>query len=118
LPGYSPREVVFIALLAQYHRKGTPKPGELAQLFDEEDGRALPTLAGMVRLAEFLERSRRQVVRAVRCHVDQPNGWVQIEALAEGDARMELWDASRNLDVLQRALGLQAELVGGVWMGT
>lgn len=117
LPGYSPREVAFIALLAQYHRKGNPKPGELAQLFDEEDGRALSVLAGMLRLAEFLERGRSQVVRAVRCHVDQANGWVQIEALAEGDARMELWDASRNLDVLQRALSLQVELVGGMWMG-
>jgi hypothetical protein len=30
---------------------------------------------------------------------------------------MELWDASRNLDVLQRALALHVELVSGVWLG-
>ncbi|MER2598492.1 MAG: Ppx/GppA phosphatase family protein [Caldilineales bacterium] len=116
LPGYSPREIAFIALLTQYHRKGNPKAGDLAQLFSGEDGRALPLLAGMLRLAEFLERGRSQVVRAVRCHLDQANGWLQIEALTNGDARMELWDASRNLDVLQRALGLTVELVGGVWL--
>jgi hypothetical protein len=86
-------------------------------LFSEEDQRALPILAGMLRLSEFLERGRSQVVRAVRCHLDLPNGWLQIEALEAGDARIELWDASRNLDVLQRALNLQVELVGGVWLG-
>ena len=42
---------------------------------------------------------------------------LQIEALEAGDARIELWDASRNLDVLARALDLQVELVGGVWLG-
>jgi exopolyphosphatase / guanosine-5'-triphosphate,3'-diphosphate pyrophosphatase len=117
LPGYSPRELAMIALLAQYHRKGNPKAGGLAALFSDEDHRALPILAGMLRLSEFLERGRSQVVRAVRCHLDLANGWLQIEALEAGDARIELWDASRNLDVIQRALALQVELVGGVWLG-
>jgi exopolyphosphatase/guanosine-5'-triphosphate,3'-diphosphate pyrophosphatase len=117
LPGYSPRELAMVALLAQYHRRGNPKAGTLGVLFSEEDQRALPILAGMLRLSEFLERGRSQVVRAVRCHLDLPNGWLQIEALEAGDARIELWDASRNLDVLQRALNLQVELVGGVWLG-
>lgn len=117
LPGYSPRELAMIALLAQYHRKGNPKANELGTLFTDEDHRALPILAGMLRLAEFLERGRSQVVRAVRCHLDLANGWLQIEALTDGDARMELWDASRNLDVLQRALTMQVELVAGMWLG-
>ncbi len=117
LPGYAPRELAMIALLAQYHRKGNPKAGELGALFSDEDHRALPILAGMLRLSEFLERGRSQVVRAVRCHLDLLNGWLQIEALEAGDARMELWDASRNLDVLQRALALHVELVSGVWLG-
>ncbi len=116
LPGYAPRELAMIALLAQYHRKGNPKAGDLGVLFTDEDQHALPILVGMLRLAEFLERGRSQVVRAVRCHLDLPNGWLQIEALEAGDAAMELWDASRNLDVLQRSLDLQVELVGGVWL--
>lgn len=117
LPGYAPRELAMVALLAQYHRRGNPKAGDLGALFGDEDHRALPILAGMLRLSEFLERGRSQVVRAVRCHLDLPNGWLQIEALEAGDARIELWDASRNLDVLQRALNLHVELVGGVWLG-
>ncbi|HNS01044.1 MAG TPA: Ppx/GppA phosphatase family protein [Anaerolineae bacterium] len=117
LPGYSPRELALIALLAQYHRKGSPKAGPLGALFAAEDHRGLSLLAGMLRLAEFLERGRSQVVRAVRCHLDLANGWLQIETLEAGDARMELWDASRNLDVLQRSLNLHVELVSGVWLG-
>ena len=116
LPGYTPREVCFVALLTRYHRKGSPKAGEFEQLLTDEDQIALPILAGMLRLSEFLERGRSQVVRDVRCHLDLPNGWLQIEALADGDASMELWDASRNADVLARALGLDVELVAGVWL--
>ena len=55
--------------------------------------------------------------RTIKWFLDLPNGWLQIEALEAGDARIELWDASRNLDVLQRSLNLQVELVSGVWLG-
>ena len=116
LPGYTPREVGLVALLTRYHRKGSPKAGELEPLLSEEDQTALPVLSGMLRLAEFLERGRSQVVRDVRCHLDQANGWLQIEAMADGDASMEIWDASRNADILSRALGLDVELVAGVWL--
>jgi len=116
LYGYEPRELALIALIARYHRsKGNPKPREMAPLLSEEDARALPVLSGMIRLAEYLERGRRQVIRDLRCHVDEENGWMQIEALAAGNAAIELWEAERNLDVLSRALGLDVELVEGVW---
>lgn len=118
LPGYSPRELALIALLCRYHRsKGWPKAGELAPLLAPGDEEALAPLAGMLRLAEYLERGRSQVVRDVRCHLDPVHRWLQIEALAAGSAAMELWEAGRNADVLARALGVELELVAGVWTG-
>ena len=118
LPGYSPRELALIALLCRYHRsKGRPRPKELASLLDEGDADALVALVGILRLAEFFERGRRQVIRDVRCHLDMEHGWLQIEALADDDAAMEMWDAGRNLDVLTQALGLEVELVEGIWLG-
>lgn len=117
LYGYSPRELALIALISRYHRsKGNPKSRELASLLTEEDERALLTLCGIIRLAEYLERGRRQVIRDLRCHVDVEHGWMQIEALAAGNAAIELWEAQRNLDVLSQALGMEVELVEGVWM--
>jgi exopolyphosphatase/guanosine-5'-triphosphate,3'-diphosphate pyrophosphatase len=116
LPGYSPAELALVALLARYHRKGNPKPGEYGTILSPADQEALLSLAAMLRLAEFLERGRSQVVRDVRCHLDLAGGWVQIEVLAEGDASMEIWDASRNTNLLESALGLEVELVAGVWL--
>ena len=116
LPGYSPRELALIALLCRYHRsKGTPKAGDLASLLEAVDEEALGALAGILRLAEYLERGRHQVVRDVHCHLDLQQGWLQVEAMADGDAAMEIWDASRNLDILAGALGLDVELVLGFW---
>jgi len=118
LYGYSPRELAIIALIARYHRnKGDPKPRELAPLLTAEDKKALVFLCGVIRLAEYLERGRRQVVRDLRCHVDLENGWVQIETLTTGHAAIELWEAERNLDVLSAALDMDVELVEGVCLG-
>ncbi len=115
--GYSPRELAMIALIARYHRsKGSPKPRDLKTLLTAEDARALVILAGIIRLAEYLERGRRQIIRDLRCHVDIENGWVQIEALATGNAAIELWEAERNLDLLSQALAMDVELVEGIWL--
>jgi len=117
LYGYSPRELAIIALIARYHRnKGAPKARNLAPLLTEEDKQALVVLCGIIRLAEYLERGRRQIVRDLRCHADMENGWVQIEPLTTGHAAIELWEAERNLDVLSMALGMDVELVEGVWI--
>nr|VFJ66103.1 MAG: exopolyphosphatase / guanosine-5'-triphosphate,3'-diphosphate pyrophosphatase [Candidatus Kentron sp. FM]VFJ73631.1 MAG: exopolyphosphatase / guanosine-5'-triphosphate,3'-diphosphate pyrophosphatase [Candidatus Kentron sp. FM]VFK17530.1 MAG: exopolyphosphatase / guanosine-5'-triphosphate,3'-diphosphate pyrophosphatase [Candidatus Kentron sp. FM] len=114
LPGYTPRELAFISLLCRYHRnKGKPKARRLAPLLVKADKGALRILVGMLRLCEYLERGRRQVIRDLRCHFDEKKGWVQIEVLVDGDAKMELWDAGRNADVLEKALQVQVELVSG-----
>ena len=118
LPGYSPRELGLVALLCHYHRsKGRPRPRDLASLLNDGDAAALVALVGILRLAEFFERGRRQVIRDVRCHLDMEHGWLQIETMAAGDAAMEMWEAGRNLDVLTQALGLEVELVEGIWLG-
>ena len=66
LPGYDPREVEMIALIARWHRKGEPDAGELGALQRKGDGTRLRVLSGIIRLAEQLERSRDQAVAGVR----------------------------------------------------
>lgn len=87
-------------------------------MFDDEGRAHCPDLAGMLRLSEFLERGRSQVSagRAL------PSGPAQrlaadLRRWRPADTRIRVWDASRNLDVLQRSLNLQVELVSGVWLG-
>ncbi len=111
LPGYSPRELMLIALIARYHRKGDPDAKPLGALEESGDGRRLEVLAGIIRLAEQFERSRDQVVAAVR--LDSENGLVRLEAeTGDGDPTVAIWAARRNADLLGRALEHEVEVVG------
>jgi exopolyphosphatase/guanosine-5'-triphosphate,3'-diphosphate pyrophosphatase len=103
LPGFTPREVELIALVARYHRKGTPHVSEMGKLARKHDGRHLSVLAGTVRLAEQFERSRDGSVRAV--HVHSQNGSLVVEPEASGEAsEVAIWSARRNADLLETAI--------------
>ena len=59
LPGWSPRELELIALVARWHRKGAPDASRLGALERKGDGKRLKLLCGVIRLSEQLERSPR-----------------------------------------------------------
>ncbi len=111
LPGFSPRELYLIALIARYHRKGDPDISELGKLARKDDDNRLAVLAGTIRLAEQLERSRDQSVRAVT--VSRENGEVRIEPDAPADASVAIWSARRNADLLERALDRNVAVAPG-----
>ncbi len=108
LPGFDPREVALIAQAARYHRKGTPELGELSPLATDGDGDRLNRLAALLRLAEDLERSRDQSVRAA--HVAADHGTIRLELEADGAAAVERWAAQREVDVFDRAFGRQLKV--------
>jgi exopolyphosphatase/guanosine-5'-triphosphate,3'-diphosphate pyrophosphatase len=103
LPGFDPREVALVAQAARYHRKGMPEFGELAPLAEEGDDERLDRLSILLRLAEDLERSRDQSVRAA--HVAQDDGTIRIALESDGDAPVERWAAQREVDLFERAFG-------------
>ncbi len=72
LPGFDPRELALIALIARWHRKGDPDPSELGDLERKRDGERLLLLCGVIRLAEQLERSRDGSVAAVELDDREP----------------------------------------------
>jgi exopolyphosphatase/guanosine-5'-triphosphate,3'-diphosphate pyrophosphatase len=101
LPGFSPVEVAIIAQAARYHRKGTPDPGPLRALFGEGDAERLDRCAVLLRLAEDLERSRDQLVRAT--HLELHDGEVELQLIADGDPVVPRWAASRETALFARA---------------
>ncbi len=109
LPGFAPREVALIAQAARYHRKGMPDPGPLAGLLDEQDERRLDRCAVLLRLAEGLERSRDQIVRAVQMHRD--GDVVELRLVADGEVAVPRWAASRETDLFRRAFGVSLRVV-------
>ena len=114
LPGFDPRELELIALIARWHRKGDPDPSELGALEKKGDGDRLKLLCGVIRLAEQLERSRDRAVAAVELADREP--CVILQLVTDGgppsDTSVAIWSAQRNSEVLESAIGKPVEVVG------
>ncbi|MEM7737416.1 MAG: Ppx/GppA phosphatase family protein [Deinococcota bacterium] len=110
LPGYSHREQVVIGLLVRYHRKGTPNDEGYGGLLEADDMLRIHKLAALLRLAEYLERSKAQRVKDVRCHVS--DDYVQLEVLAEDDIGIELHEARNRAGLFASAYDVRVDIIG------
>lgn len=109
LAGFTDHEVELIALVARYHRKSAPKsshPGYAT--LGEADQRVVRVLAGLLRVAVGLDRTRDGVVRDVA--VTSGADGVRVDVSAAGDAELELYSAATRKDLLEEALGVPIEL--------
>lgn len=101
LAGFTHREIAFMALLAQYHRRGKPDVTPFKGLLTREDEDRAAKLGALLRLAEYLDRSRTQVVRSIRCRIQGLT--VQLLCQVSGDAATEVWATERNADLFKQA---------------
>jgi exopolyphosphatase / guanosine-5'-triphosphate,3'-diphosphate pyrophosphatase len=95
LRGFSPDEIEVMALIARYHRRGTPKRSheEYAQL-TAPLRKAVRQLASILRVAESLDRSHAQVISGLELRDRGDDMLLQIQTA--GDAELELWAAVRH----------------------
>ncbi len=105
LRGFDPDEIAVIALIARYHRRGTPKKAheEYAQLAPALRP-AVKALASILRVAESLDRSHAQVV--TRLELTTTANIAVITVTATGDAELELWAANRHIEPFAELLGM------------
>ena len=94
LPGFSPREIALIALLARYHRKGDPETTDYPRLLDDEDQSILVRLAAILRVAECLERGRNGAVDDVI--VTWGDDDLRLTLITDEYPAVELWQTTRN----------------------
>jgi exopolyphosphatase / guanosine-5'-triphosphate,3'-diphosphate pyrophosphatase len=110
LRGFHPDEIEVMALVARYHRRGTPKRShdEYAQL-PSTLRRTVKTLASILRVAESLDRSHAQPISGLEVH-DRGEDMV-ISLHAAGDAELEIWATARHLapfeELAQKPVRLQ-----------
>ena len=92
LPGMRAHEVELVANIARYHRGSLPKRKHknLARL-SSEDQRLVQRLAGILRLAGGLDRSRTQQVRDVLARV--ADGRVLLDVVADQEPQADIWGA-------------------------
>ena len=108
LPGFTDREIEVIALLARYHRKGSPtvKHLEYAQL-DDHDRHRVRAMSAILRIAIGLDRSYSGLVRSVRVHEEDDVDGVAIELCNRpgADLSLELHAADERRGLLEEVLG-------------
>jgi exopolyphosphatase/guanosine-5'-triphosphate,3'-diphosphate pyrophosphatase len=104
LRGFDPLEIEVIALVARYHRSGTPKKShpEYSHL-PAELRRIVRLLSSILRLAESLDRSHAQVVSGLELRDRGDDFLLQLQA--RDDAELEVWATSRHVGPFEDVLG-------------
>jgi exopolyphosphatase/guanosine-5'-triphosphate,3'-diphosphate pyrophosphatase len=94
LRGFSPGEVEMIANVARYHRRAMPKRShENFAKLDKADRRLVRQLAGILRVAEGLDRTHGQMIKLVTAEVDEDT--VHLTVDAEANPQVEIADGLR-----------------------
>jgi exopolyphosphatase/guanosine-5'-triphosphate,3'-diphosphate pyrophosphatase len=109
LRGFAPDELEALALVARYHRRRRPRkshPGYEA--LPKAVRRRVSLLAGLLRVADALDRTHQQAVRNVT--VSARGKGLALRCEGVGDCELELWGAKRRLRLLERELGRTVSL--------
>jgi exopolyphosphatase/guanosine-5'-triphosphate,3'-diphosphate pyrophosphatase len=116
MPGFTTDEAEIIANIARYHRKSHPKTKhENFQRLSEEKREIVKKLAGILRIAEGIDRRQIQAVRDVE--VVQKNSNVIIRLIpAENTSYpdVELWGAERRKLLFEEVTGTKATFTIGM----
>lgn len=110
LHGFTMPEIGVLGNIVRYHRGSKPKTqhGEFAAL-SVRDRRVVRVLAGILRLADGLDRSHTQPVTDVRAELG--DGVLKIEALAHAEAHLERWAVKPRKDLLESTLRQEVRVV-------
>jgi exopolyphosphatase/guanosine-5'-triphosphate,3'-diphosphate pyrophosphatase len=111
LRGFPPEEVVMMASIGRFHRRGTPKPSAyepMRQLSDDERERVL-RLVAILRVADGLDRSHNDAVDVVTARVKSD----RVELVVEGseDTDLERWGVRRKRGLFEKVFGLPIQIV-------
>jgi exopolyphosphatase/guanosine-5'-triphosphate,3'-diphosphate pyrophosphatase len=111
LYGFQREEIEAIGQIAlHHHRKGTPKPGEAGGApLPPEVWRQVKASAALLRLAEGLDRSHYGAVRDVKVRGRGRRVGVDL-VTAESSAPLEVWEARRRTDLLEKLLGAEVTI--------
>jgi exopolyphosphatase/guanosine-5'-triphosphate,3'-diphosphate pyrophosphatase len=113
LRGFHPDEIEVIALVARYHRRGTPKRShdEYASL-SAPLRKTVRTLSSILRVAESLDRSHSQAISGIELRDRGEDALLQV--ITATDAELEIWATNRHLQPFEQLLGKPVRLEASV----
>ncbi|MEI7856955.1 MAG: Ppx/GppA phosphatase family protein [Methanomicrobiales archaeon] len=105
LLGFDQREVNFMANLARFHRKKSPRKRDPDILeLDPHEREALRMLATFIRLGESLDRSHAALIQHVRFTSSEEDE-VRLEIVARGDCQLEIWGIESERKAFEKVFG-------------
>ncbi len=115
LRGFDPEEVHMLAALARWHLRGEPKLSDELRSLGPGGETRLRRLAALLRVADGLDRSRGQVVAAVRVRAGPSLVLVRVGATA--DVELELWGARRKRALFEKVFDRELEVTAHPSLG-
>jgi exopolyphosphatase/guanosine-5'-triphosphate,3'-diphosphate pyrophosphatase len=106
LPALTADERELVANIARYHRKAMPKPKHRAfRLLSEKDQGLARRLAGILRMADGLDRAHENAVTRLRATQRGPGRWV-VELYGRGDLAYAAWSGQRKAALFKDVHGV------------
>ena len=109
LPGFSPQEVELIANVARYHRRAFPKRShENLSRLSSDERKLIARLAGILRIADGLDRTHAQSVTAVQVRFLRDS--LRLGLQADSSPDVESIDAERKSTLFRKAFDTEVQL--------
>jgi len=111
LRGFNNEEILLIGHVARYHRKARPKKQHKKfKRLSKSQRNAVSILAGILRIAVALDKTKNQQVEHVQ--VDVSDKKLTITVTGEDKPELELWAAERSKKPLEKALDRKIRIEG------
>ena len=105
LLGFTGREIQLIGVIVRYHRRNLPKKRhESFGALSASDRSIVSRLAGILRVAEGLDRTQTGVVRALE--VSLTKSTLRLATRSDADCMLEIAQARERVSLLEKATGL------------
>ena len=113
IPGIRGHDLEIIANVARYHRGALPKRKHenFSRLSSEEQQR-VQRMAGILRLAGGLDRSRSQQVQDVKVQIEPQR--VVLDVVADSEPQVDIWGAERRTELFEKVFGVPVTIT---WAG-
>lgn len=109
LKGFTEDEINIMANVARYHRRSTPKKRHKRfRKMDKPDRERIKKLAGLLRVADGLDRSHYQNVQ--KMEIEQGDEKITLLITTEGDPELEIWGAMRKSYLFEEITGKTLEI--------
>ncbi|MCP5493695.1 MAG: Ppx/GppA family phosphatase [Leptospiraceae bacterium] len=110
--GYNFNEIEIIAQIARYHRKSVPKSKHLEfQQLSINNQLLVKKLAGILRIADGLDRSHQGNVESISCKIQKNLITFYLTPKQNADLHIEVWSAEQKKNLLEEVLNVKVEFI-------